>query len=84
MLGIVPPGGLAGYAQMSPASQNALAPVRIRGKARKRKGRGAKKVSTSTRKRKSRGRKASKSTKLKKGSPAAKAWGAKMRRLRKK
>jgi hypothetical protein len=79
----VPPGGLAGFAQMAPASQNALGKGRsgatTRRRARKARGRPRKVGKPSaTAKRKA------KSYKLKKGSPAAKARMAKLRKMRKK
>lgn len=79
----VPPGGLAGFAQMAPASQAALGKGRSGGttrrRARKAKGR-PRKVGrpSATSKRKAR------TYKLKKGSAAAKARMAQLRKMRKK
>lgn len=86
---VVPPGGFAGFSQMAPASQSALTKGtgggggRRRRKAKKsaapkRRRRKASKSAAPKRRRKSRG------GKLKKGSAAAKARMAKLRRMRKK
>lgn len=81
MAGTIPPGGLAGFAQMTAASRNALARSNGSGGTRRRKKAGRpRKVGRPKKKAAAR----AKGTKLKKGSPAAKAWGAKMKRLRKK
>lgn len=87
---LVPPGGFAGFAQMTPASQDALT-KRGMGSTGKRTRRKAKKKTSGTRrkkrkngKRKSGSKKAAKSygPKLKKGSPAAKSRMAKLRKMR--
>jgi len=74
----VPPGGFAGFAQMTPASKRALTPngSRTTGRRRKRK-------STSAKKRRSGGKRAGR--KMKFGSPAfRKKYGAKALRNRRK
>lgn len=98
---VVPPGGIAGFSQMTRASQMALgsglkkSPAVARRKRQSGSGsRGASKRRTSGKRRgaarttaaraRRQTRSSTKTTRLKKGSPAAKAWGAKMRRLRNK
>lgn len=83
---LVPPGGFAGFSQMTPASQSALTATgsSSMGKTRRRK---AKKAAAPKRRRKA--KKAAKTYtkrrgKLAKGSPAAKARMAKLRKMRKK
>lgn len=79
---IVPPGGFAGFAQMTPASKAALTPGSRTGSSRRRRSKG-----TSSRKRKARGSSAKRGggRKPKFGSPAFhKKYGAKMRRNAKK
>lgn len=84
----VPPGGFAGFSQMTPASQSALTKsggssgTTRRRKAKKsaapKRRRKAKKAAKVYRKRKNGGKK------LRKGSPEAKARMAKLRKMRKK
>lgn len=79
---IVPPGGFAGYAQMTPASRAALAPRGATTSTRRRR-----RKATTTRKRTTRGKSAKRGggRKIKFGSPAFhKKYGAKMRRNAKK
>ena len=79
MATIVPPGGFAGFSQMTQASQRALgSAVRRATGTRKRKKR-AKSTTTRKRAKKSGGKKA----RLVKGSAAAKAYMAKIRKKRK-
>lgn len=78
MAGGIPPGGFAGFAQMTPASQLALGGKRT---TRKKRRKGAKRQKRAKTKRKSKA--ARKGKKLIKGSKAAKARMAKLRRMRK-
>lgn len=79
MAGIVPPGGFAGFAQMTPASKAAQGLNRLLRSVKKRTRKVAKKRKKATKARKSkRGRK-----KLVKGSAAAKRYMAALRRKRK-
>lgn len=80
MAGIIPPGGFAGFAQMTPASKAAQGLGRLVRSARKRTRK--KKASNRNRKRKASGRKR-KAGKLVKGSAAAKRFMANLRRKRK-
>jgi len=72
----VPPGGFAGYSQMTPASQRSLS--RGNGGGGMRRKRAKKKAKVTRKRRRSSGKK------LKKGSAAAKARMAKLRKMRKK
>lgn len=82
MGGFIPPGGMAGFSQMAPASQLALTRGgRGRSTTRRRKSRKTKTRKTKTRKTKKRKTKGKRFTK---GSAAAKRYMAKIRRKRKK
>jgi hypothetical protein len=86
MGGFIPPGGVMGFAQMSPASQLALtrgARGTRRTTSRRRKKRSTRSKTRSTRKRSKRAS-GSKKRKLVKGSAAAKRYMAKIRRKRRK
>lgn len=78
----VPPGGFAGLAQQAPAVRNKVARA-ARGKSGTTKRRRKKKAVGATRKRKMSRTRPRKKGKLKKGSAAAKAYMAKIRRKRK-
>jgi hypothetical protein len=85
----IPPNGFLGNAQQSQAVQLAVsqdAPRSARSTGSMRKRRTKKRATRSTRasRKRTTKKRTSKRIKLKKGSAAAKAWGAKMRRLRKK
>jgi len=82
MIGIVPPGGFAGYAQMTPASKAAQAVNSVKnffGKKRRKK---RKASGTKTRKKRASGKKRG-GKRLVKGSAAAKKYMASIRRKRK-
>jgi hypothetical protein len=83
MTAIIPPGGLQGFAQMTPASRLALTGGRLRGSKKRRKR--SKKASPKRRKSSSKKRSSSsgKRKKLVKGSPAAKRFMANLRKRRK-
>jgi hypothetical protein len=82
MAGIIPPGGFAGFAQMTPASKAAQGFSKLRSMIGGRKRRKKKAKSTKRRAKKASGRR-KKAGKLVKGSAAAKAYMAKIRRKRK-
>lgn len=79
MMRTVPPGGFAGYAQMTPAGQRMWGTSAGSGGRRRR---SKKKAKAGTKRRKKRASK--RGGKLKKGSAAAKARMAKLRKMRKK
>ncbi len=89
---LVPPGGFAGFSQMTPASQSALTKSAGHSTAKSRKR--MKKGAAAPKRRKRKAKKAAKvyrarkrnggGKKLRKGSPEAKARMAKLRRMRKK
>lgn len=80
-MGIIPPGGYAGFSQMTPASRLALTRgVRGGGSGRRKKRRKTKTKTTKRRKKRSGGKKA----RLVKGSAAAKRYMASIRRKRRK
>ena len=81
MAGIVPPGGFAGFAQMTPASKAAQGFNKLIRSAKKATRRRKKKAGGAKRKRKSSGKRRGK--KLVKGSAAAKKYMAALRRKRK-
>lgn len=88
---LVPPGGFAGFSQMTPASQSALTKsgANSTGKSRKRMKKSAAAPKRRRRKAKKaakvyRARKRTSGKKLRKGSPEAKARMAKLRKMRKK
>lgn len=87
---IVPPGGFAGYSQMTNASKNQLAKGVRRGggpgkrrKARKSKRSGLRQYKPKSKKVRLAPKRGGGTRRLKKGSAAAKAWGRKMRAARK-
>jgi hypothetical protein len=80
---IVPPGGFAGFSQMTQASQRALGSAVSRGNGTRKKRTARKAARSGSAKRKRRSA-AGKAARLVKGSAAAKRYMAKIRRMRKK
>jgi hypothetical protein len=85
MGGFIPPGGMAGFSQMTPSSQLALTrgSRRSSGTRKRRKSRKTKTKRTKTRRTKTRKTKKGKAKRFVKGSAAAKRYMAKIRRKRK-
>jgi hypothetical protein len=83
---VVPPGGFAGFAQQTPATQNLFQRAgRIGGRTTQRRRRNGKRKAAKSARLRSAPRRArrGKKARLTKGSPAARAYMAKLRRMRK-
>jgi hypothetical protein len=84
MMRTVPPGGFAGYSQMTPASRASWGSGGSAGGRGRRRSKKKAKAGTKRRKKRAGKRAGKRGGKLKKGSAAAKARMAKLRKMRKK